>query len=121
MNPIYKNKNELKCLVYIVSETWWPPNKSAEVGKTYIEAMNKFPEDRSLGKTIVQSATWAEKDGLRALAVYTVKPGKIKEAMDIHMNRLLLLGAIEGYRFQVNIAYDIVESMPFVGLDAPPL
>ncbi len=108
-------------MVYILSETWWPPDKSAEVGKTYIEAMNKFPEDRSLGKTIVQSATWAEKDGFRSIAIYTVKPGKIKEAMDQHMNRLLLLAAVEGYRFQVNMAYEVTESMPFVGLDAPPL
>ena len=108
-------------MVYIVTETWWPPDKSKEVGKTALEAMNKFPEDRSLGKTIIQSATWAEKDGFRAIAIYTVKPGKIKEAMDQHMNRLLLLGAVEGYRFQVNVAYDMVESMPFVGLDAPQL
>ena len=108
-------------MVYIVTETWWPPNKSMEVGKTALEAMNKFPNDRSLGKTTIQSATWAEKDGFRAIAIYTVKPGKIKEAMDQHMNRLLLLGAVEGYRFQVNVAYDMVESMPFVGLEAPTL
>ena len=82
-------------MVYIVTETWWPPNKSMEVGKTALEAMKKFPEDRSLGKTNIQSATWAEKDGLRAIAIYTVKPGKIKEAMDQHMNRLLLLRAVE--------------------------
>lgn len=111
----------MKSLVYIVTNTWWPPNRSAEVGKTYLEAMNKFPEDRSLGTTTVPSATWAEKDGLRALAIFTVKPGKIKEAMDLHMNRLLLLATIEGYRFQVNVAYEVVESMPFVGLDAPTL
>jgi hypothetical protein len=119
LNPIYNN--ELKSLVYIVTESWWPPNKSKEAGKTYLEAMNKFPEDRSLGKTTVQSATWAEKDGIRSIAIYTVKPGKIKEAMDQHMNRLLLLGNVEGYRFQVNVAYTVVESMPLVGLDAPPL
>ena len=108
-------------MVYIVTETWWPPDKSAEVGKTFIKAANKFPEDRSLGKTVVQSATWAEKDGFRSISIYTVKPGKIKEAMDQHMNRLLILGDVEGYRFQVNLAYDIVESMPFVGLEAPAL
>jgi hypothetical protein len=111
----------LKSLVYIVTETWWPPDKSEEVGKTYLKAMNKFPDDRSLGKTTIQSATWAEKDGFRSITIYTVKPGKIKEAMDQHMNRLLLLGAVEGYRFQVNVAYDMVESMPFVGLEAPTL
>ena len=111
----------MNSLVYIVTETWWPPNKSAEVGKTYVEAMNKFPEDRSLGKTTVQTATWAEKDGIRAIAIFTVKPGKIREALDLHMNRLLLLAAVEGYHFQVNVAYDTVESMPFVGLEAPTL
>jgi hypothetical protein len=106
-------------VVYIVTETWWPPGKSAEVGKAYIEAMSKFPNDRSLGKTTIQGATWAEKDGMRSVSVYTVKPGKIKEALDQHMNRLLIFAEIEGYRFQVNVAYEPTESMPLIGLEAP--
>ncbi|MHA2009982.1 MAG: hypothetical protein ACXACY_14340 [Candidatus Hodarchaeales archaeon] len=108
-------------MVYIITETWFPPDKAEEVGKLYLEAMQKFPDDRSLGKTTVQSATWTDKDGIRGLTVYTVKPGKIKEAMDQHMNRLLVLAAVEGFRFQVNVAYDVVESMPLVGLEAPAL
>jgi len=39
--------------------------------------------------------------------------------MDLASNRLLMLAAVEGFRYQINFAYDLVEAMPFVGLKAP--
>ena len=40
-------------MVYIVSESWFPAGKSAEIGKLYLEAMKKYPNDRSIAKPIV--------------------------------------------------------------------
>ena len=107
-------------MVYIITEHWWPPNKSEEVGKIYLEVMQKFPDDRSIAKPVVQSAVWPVEGGMHSMTVSTVQPGKVKEAMDMSSNRLLMLGtAIEGFRYTMNIAYDLVEAMPFVGLKAP--
>jgi len=103
----------------MVTEQWWPPSKSEEVGKIYLEAMQKFPDDRSISKPVVQAAVWAEQEGMHSLSVYSIQPGKVKEAMDVAYNRLLILAAIEGFRYKVNIAYDLVEAMPLVGLQAP--
>ena len=107
-------------MVYIVTEQWWPPSKSEEVGKIYLEVMQKFPDDRSISKPVVQSAVLAEQEGMRSISVYSIQSGKVKEAMDLAYNRLLMLAnAIEGWRYKVNIAYDLVEAMPLVGLQAP--
>ena len=107
-------------LVYIITEHWWPPGKSEEVGKIYLEAMQKFPDDRTIVKPVIQSAVWPVQEGMHSITVSSVKPGKVKEAMDISTNRLLMLAAaIGGFRYQINIAYDLIEAMPFVGLQAP--
>ena len=106
-------------MVLIITEHWWPPNKSEEIGKLYLEAMQKYPDDRTISKPVVPSAVWAVQEGMHSITIYSVQPGKVKEAMDIASNRLLMVSAIEGFRYQINIAYDLVEAMPLVGLTAP--
>lgn len=107
-------------MVYIISEHWWPPGKSEEIGKLYLKAMQKFPDDRSIAKPVIQSAVWPVKKGMHSITVSSVQPGKVKEAMDLSSNRLLLIANdIEGFRYSINVAYDLVEAMPFVGLTAP--
>jgi hypothetical protein len=112
-------KNELKILVYIVTENWWPPGKSEEVGKLYIEAFQKFPDDTSISKPVIQAAAWAVKDGMHSITISAIEPGKVKEAMDIAYNRLLMFSVIDGYRYVVHIAYNLIEAMPLIGLNAP--
>jgi hypothetical protein len=110
----------VKNLVYIISEHWWPPGKSEEVGKLYLEAMQKFPDDKSIVKPVIQAAVWPVKKGMHSITVSSAQPGKVREAMDLSSNRLLLLAnGIEGLRYSINVAYDLVEAMPFVGLKAP--
>ena len=105
--------------MYMVTENWWPAGKSEKVGKVFLESMKKFPDDKSLLKPIVRSALWAEKEGMHGLGVYSIKPGKVKEAMDLETNRNLMLSSIEGFVYILHVAYDLVEAMPFVGLTAP--
>jgi hypothetical protein len=109
----------MKSMVLLVTEGWWPAGKSEEVGKLYLEIMKKYPRDKTITKSIVPGAFWAVKEGMHVITVTSIKPGKFKEAMDITTKRLLMMASIEGYRYQINIAYDLVEAMPLVGLKAP--
>jgi hypothetical protein len=106
-------------MVLLVTENWWPANKSAEVGKKYLEAMKKYPDDKSVEKPILRSAVWTTCEGMHSITVSSVLPGKVKEVMDIAYNRLLMLSIIEGYRFEIHVAYDLAEGMPLIGLSAP--
>ena len=105
--------------MYMVSESWWPAGKGAEVGKVYLEAMKKFPDDKSIEKPIIRAAIWAEKEGMHGVVISSIKPGKVKESMNLATNRGLMLSSVEGYVFITHIAYDLPEAMPFVGLAAP--
>jgi hypothetical protein len=104
----------------IVTQHWWPHGVSSKVGKVYLEVMKKFPDDKTISKPIVPSAIWSEKEGTFSTTISAIQPGKVKEAMDLAMNRLLILAeSIEGFRYEIHIAYDLVEGMPLVGLTAP--
>ena len=105
--------------MYMITEVWFPAGKSAEAAKVYLEAMKKFPDDKSIAKSIVRSALWAAKEGMRGITIYSIKPGKVKEIMDLETNRNLMLSSVEGYVYITHIAYDLVEAMPLVGLTAP--
>ena len=110
----------MKSLVYLVTEQWWPPGKSEEVGKVFIEAYQQFPDDKSISKPIVQSAVWPAEQLMHSISVYSIQSGKVKEAMDIAYNRLLMFAnAIEGWRYEINIAYDAVDAMSLIGLKPP--
>jgi len=106
-------------MVLLVSQTWYPASQAEKAGKVYLEAMKKYPDDRALGKPILRSGIKLEKEGIHGIAVFSVKEGKFKEAMDLVVNRMLILGEIEGIRMSIDTYYDLTEAMPFVGLKAP--
>ena len=58
-------------MVLIVTQTWYPASQAGNAGKVYLEAMKKFPDDRSLGKPILRSAIKLEKDGLHGIGVFS--------------------------------------------------
>lgn len=105
--------------MYLVAESWFPAKEAAGVGKLYLEMMKKYPDDRSIAKPIIQSSIRSVKEGIHAVGISSIKPGKVKEAMDLQTNRMLMMASIEGYRYEIYITYDIIEAMPLVGLQAP--
>ncbi|MFX0042778.1 MAG: hypothetical protein ACFE8L_07690 [Candidatus Hodarchaeota archaeon] len=107
-------------MVLIVTQHWWPHGQSAKVGKVYLDVMKKFPDDTSISKPVLRSAIWPAKDGMFSITVSNIQPGKTKESMDLATKRLLMMAeAIDGFRYEIHIAYDLVEGMPLVGLAAP--
>ena len=107
-------------MVLIVTQHWWPHGHSEKVGKVYLEVMKKFPDDKSISKPVLRSAVWAVKEGMFSITVSAIQPGKVKESMDLAMNRLLMMAeSVEGFKYEVHIAHDLVEAMPLIGLAAP--
>jgi hypothetical protein len=108
-------------MVYLVVEQWYPPNKSSEVGKFGLEAIKKYPEDKSVGKMLVDAAVFTDKDGfIHILSIAQSKPGKVKETMDLASNRCIMIAkAVEGYRYHMHSAYEMVEALQIIGLQPP--
>ena len=87
----------------MVTENWWPADKSEEIGKVYLEIMKKYPDDKSIEKPILRSAIWTEKDAMHSITVSSIKPGKVKDSMDLASKRLLMLAnKVKGYHYQIH-------------------
>ena len=107
-------------MVLIVTQHWWPHGESEKVGKIYLDVMKKFPDDKSISKPILRSAIWAVKDGMFSTTISAIQPRKVKESMNLAMKRLLMIAtSVDGFRYEIHIANDLVEGMPIIGLEAP--
>ena len=106
-------------MTYLISEHWWPTSQQ-EIGNTWLEAMKEIPEDKSIIKPVIQAAVWPSKGMSHSISVYSVQPGKEKEALILAERRMLFFASkIEGWEFDLNIALDAVEAMSILGLKPP--
>ncbi|MHA2390420.1 MAG: hypothetical protein ACXAEX_00485 [Promethearchaeota archaeon] len=104
---------------YLVTRTSWPSDKIPEIVKTAIEVIKKYPEDTSLGETVVPNAVKATTDGIMTFAVYEVKEGKFREAYERAGTVLAMYAPIEGFEYSVEVWSTEVEAYKTIG-QAPP-
>ncbi|TES93716.1 MAG: hypothetical protein E3J90_14210 [Promethearchaeota archaeon] len=104
---------------YLLATVWFPPHKGEEVGKKFLEIMKKFPEDRSLGKTVLDGALMRTKYGIKAITISEVREGKLDDGLARINEILALYSEIEGVNTRVDTMATLVESMEMVGLKPP--
>jgi len=105
-------------MVMIMVTAWYPPTKATEVGKKYIEVMQKIPQE-SFEKPLVPVGVSADKDGINVIAITEVRKGKYEEALNLTSRRMVMFFGIEGYRYEVKTLLTLEEAMPLIGLKMP--
>ena len=104
---------------YMVVTIWFPPHKGAEVGKKAIEIMKKFPEDKSIGKTILNGALMRTELGIKGITITDIKDGQLEAAFDRANAMLQVYSEIEGLNSTIETMASLAESLEMVGLKAP--
>ena len=107
-------------MVYMMTTTTYPLSEADEVGKKWLEYSKKFPPDRSIAKTIVQAAVKTTTEGVTAIGISEVKPGKVVEALDRAGKLAVAFGSIKGFNMAIEILSTAVEAMDVLGLKPPP-
>ncbi len=103
-----------------MTTVWIPHAKAPKAGKMYLESLKKFPQDRSLAKTLLSNAVAATKDGYKIVSADEIKDGKLKEYIaSLNKTLLFLADSIEGYHYQVEVMSTLVEAMAVLGLELP--
>ena len=108
-------------MVMVVSTSWFPTSKSAEVGKKFLEVVKQFPPDKTISKVIVRVGVRTTKDGMKSFSIYEIKEGKLKEFMNLAYKQILIYSEIEGYKTEMEFYMSGVEALPLVGLEMPEL
>lgn len=106
-------------MVVVMSTSYFPAAKSAEVGKKYLEILKKYPPDRSISKIILRVAVRITPDGMKAFSISEVKEGKFNDFMRLAYEQILLYSEIEGYRSEIEVFMSGAEALPLVGLEMP--
>lgn len=107
-------------MVIVLTTAWIPHAKAPEVGKLFIEAMKKYPADKSLSKELLNNAVVATKEGYKVVNADEIKEGKLKEYIALLNKTLLFIASgIEGYKYQIEVMSSIVEAMDILGLKPP--
>ena len=106
-------------MVYLYATVWFPPVKGEEVGKKFLEIMKKYPEDRSLGKTVLDGALMRTKYGIKAITISSVKEGKLEAAQERVDKILAAYSEIEGVNTRLETWATLVDSLEAVGLKPP--
>jgi hypothetical protein len=101
---------------YIIIRSWYPPSKVDAVVKRYIEVMKKYPPDEFLAKTVVQSASFATKDGIEAITVLEAVNEKLTDALIRSMAALAEFRDIEGYNYEIKPWATVEESLSSIGM-----
>lgn len=109
---------EVNYMVYIITKSTYPSHKVNEVAQKYLEGLQKFPADESLGQLLVTAVKTTEK-GISGLSVFEVKEGKMAEAMDLIIRTTALSLEIDGYEVTTDIFYNVAEAFDVIGMKLP--
>ena len=104
---------------YIVSFVKYPSHLGPKLAKKYLEYMQKFPEDSSIGKTMIQGALMRTKHGIKGVTITEVNEGKLEAAIDRAQDLVDVYSEIEGVNARFDIMATLGESMEMIGLKMP--
>jgi len=101
---------------YIVTTLWYPLSKADEVGKTYLKAIEKFPEDESIMKPVIRAAITTNKKGLKVFTVAEAIEGKLSEALKRDGDLMREFWGIEGLNYKTRVLATLEEGLEALGL-----
>ena len=76
-------------MVLIMVTMWYPLSKATEVGKKYLEVMQKFPLE-SFEKVLVPVGASPSKDGIKGISITEVEKGKYEETYNLVARRMVM-------------------------------
>jgi hypothetical protein len=106
-------------MVVIVIESWYPAKISPLVGQKYIEVMQKYPPDESLGETALNPILRATKDGVHVLQAWKCKDDKVKDSVIMLAKIQQMFVGLEGYQYSMNTYVDVTEAYTIIGAKGP--
>ena len=106
-------------MVVIVIEAWYPEKLSPLVGGKYVDVMQKYAPDESLGEMILDPVLKATKEGVHVLQVWKCKDEKVKDSIVMLAKIQQMFVGLEGYRYSMDSYVDVTEAYAIIGAKGP--
>ena len=104
---------------YIVVFVKFPSHIANKVSKRFMESLQKFPDDDSLGEVIIRSAVKTTQEGVNILTVSSVNEGKLEESLKNANNQIAFFIDIEGYEASIELWSTVQEALATLGMKMP--
>ena len=101
--------------MYLMIIAYYPNDKADEVIKKYLETMEKFPNDESIGKEILSASGRGTKDGVEVFTILDIKKGKMDEAILRATKLMHEFRSIQGYRYEFKTLANTEEALEIYG------
>ncbi|MBW2636106.1 MAG: hypothetical protein JRC86_01035 [Deltaproteobacteria bacterium] len=111
MIDLNKEKKGEITMVIIASLTF-PPESAKDVGKRFTELPPLPDYIKMVGPYIRGSGS----QGIQVLAPYEMDASKVADAMIVLGNRYVAYFGVPGFKYSINVWYDITEALAMVGL-----
>ncbi len=105
-------------MVLVVATIIFPHAKSSEVAKKNMELIRKYPTDPSIGKVLIIGVR-ATLEGMKVFAVGEAKKGKVEDFMSHLVKLYQEYTDLEGYRYEIELYFDVTEAYKVLGMEAP--
>jgi len=106
-------------MVYIAVTSWYPTDLVPDVVKVYLEMLQKYPPDPSLGEQVVPAAVRVSKDGVNTMGITKVIDGKFQEAFMRISKGMAMFQSVKGFEYSVDVWSTIEEAMETIGRSMP--
>ena len=102
--------------MYIMIKASYPPDKADEVGRKYLETLEKIPPDENLAVQLVPPGLYSNENGFCAISIDEVKTGKLEEALNHSYRFMIEFRNIVGYRYEIRPILAADEALPLIGM-----
>jgi hypothetical protein len=102
--------------MYIITRSLYPTDKGKEVAQMYLKALTKYPDDPSVATPIVPAAVRSTLQGMSVMVIYEPKKGKLQEAYNMVVNRMVMFHDIQGFESTQEAHYNLEEAMKAIGM-----
>ncbi len=106
-------------MVYIFTTAIFPSHKAPEAAKMFLEQLSKYPDDESLGETLVNAAVKTTTCGIRVVSVSKVNKGKLEESLTRGNEILAMYNEIEGFEYSHEVWSEAGEALATLGMKMP--
>jgi len=89
--------------MYIITRMVYPASKAKEVANRFLEVMQKFPPDESLGNRVVPLATRRTRKGVETISVFEVKEGRLEQALNRTSQLYQMFSDIDGFEKSIDV------------------
>ena len=104
---------------YLLSNSWWPSDKTEEVVNKSFEVASKYPPDPSLSEPLVNNCIKPTKKGILSISIAEVKKGKLEEALTLARKTAVEYHNIAGFEYTIEVCSTSIEAFTLIGRTPP--